>query len=164
MQNLEESLTLLHEISDVDGTILVLAGMARVHLAKGNVYQALTTFHTSLIQNRQVGDKTEMANCLEGIAQALGTPARHSPLSVDRIRLAVQLLAAANQLRVTVGIPRSGAQSAEYERMTAQLRGQLSEIDFLAEWKRGVEMTPEQAVEFALFHISQISATTNVVA
>jgi hypothetical protein len=162
MEVLEESLALLHEISDVHGTVIALVSKARVHLAKGNAYQALATFHASLMQNQQVGDKTEIANSLEGIAEALGALARRSPFSEDKIRLAVQLLAAADRLRATVGAPRSAAERAEHDRITAQLRSQLPESDFLMERKCGAEMTTEQAVEFALLHVSQISTATDV--
>jgi predicted ATPase/transcriptional regulator with XRE-family HTH domain len=162
MEVLEESLALLHEIGDVHGLVVTLASIARVHLAKGNVDQALATFHTSLMQNQRVGDKTEMANSLEGIAETLGAPARHSREAEDEIRLAVRLLAAAGQLRARVGAPRSAAECAEYDRITAQLRSQLSESDFLMEWKRGTEMTTEQAVEIALYHLSQNSTAIDV--
>lgn len=164
MEVLEESLALLNEVHDIHSTLITLASIARVHLAKGNVYQALTTFHTSLMQNQQVGDKTEMANSLEGIAEALGAPTKDSPFSEDRVRLAARLLAAADRLRVTVGAPRSAAESAECDRVTAHLQNQLSEPEFSMEWKRGAEMTTEQAVEFALFHVSQISAATDDIA
>jgi tetratricopeptide (TPR) repeat protein len=162
MQALEESLSLLHEIGDVHGLVITLASIARVHLAKGSVDQALATFHASLMQNQQVGDKTEIANSLEGIAEALGAPARRSPLSEEDIQLAVWLLAAADRLRATVGAPRSAAERAEHDRITAQLQSQLPESDFLMKWKCGAEMTTEQAVEFALLHVSQISAATDV--
>ncbi|HLO16291.1 MAG TPA: hypothetical protein VK206_15770, partial [Anaerolineales bacterium] len=79
----------------------------------------------------------------------------------DGIQLAVRLLAAADRLRATVGAPRSAAEHAEYDRITDQLRDQLSESGFLMEWKRGTEMTTEQAVECALVHLSQFLAASD---
>ena len=48
--------------------MITLGSIARVHMAKEEVDQALVMFQTSLTQNREVGDKTEIATDLEGIA------------------------------------------------------------------------------------------------
>jgi hypothetical protein len=105
-----------------------------------------------------VGDKTELASSLEGIAETLASAAafamrgsaKTSPSAEDGIQLAVRLLAAADRLRSAVGAPRSAAERAEVEQIIVQLHSQLPEPDFTMEWKRGGEMTAEQAVEAAL--------------
>jgi tetratricopeptide (TPR) repeat protein len=150
MEVLEESLAILQEIGDVHGTLITLASIGRVHLAKGNAEQALAAFHASLMLNQQVGDIAETINSLEGIAEGLGMFARRSPLPQGRIRQAVRLLSAADRLRSSAGAPCSAAERAEYDRITALLRSQLLESDFELEWKRGAEMTTQQAAEFAL--------------
>jgi len=157
MEVLEESLALFREIGDVQGLVIALDSFARVHLAKGNTSQALAAFHESLTQNQKVGNMTELASSLEGIAEALEVSARHSPLSGDRVQLAVRLLAAADRVRTTSGACRLPVECAEYERITAQLRSQCAEPNFSMEWIRGGEMTTEQSVEFALIYLSQIS-------
>jgi predicted ATPase/transcriptional regulator with XRE-family HTH domain len=158
MEVLEESLALGREIGDVQSLVIVLASIARVHLAMGNASLALAEFHESLTQNQQVGDMNTLAACLEGIAEALELSARHSPLPEDCIRLAIRLLAAADRVLTASGASHSPAESAENERIIAQLRSQCTEPDFSLEWKRGIDMTTEQVVEFTLTYLSQRSS------
>jgi tetratricopeptide (TPR) repeat protein len=157
MQMLETSLAILQEVGDMHGTAVTLGSLARVHLAKGEADAALARFHAGLKRNRAVGDKTEMASDLEGIAEALRVRAAQSAVPEEEIRLAVRFLGAATQMRALVGAPRSAAECAEYEKVIAQLRGQLPESDVQAELKRGAGMTIEETLEVALFHLSQFS-------
>ena len=160
-QVLEESLAILHETHDAHGTVITLGSLARVQMAKGDVNQAMNTFHTCLSQNREVGDKTEIATDLEGIADVLGVHARRSKKPEEEIRLAVRLLAAAGQLRASIGAPRSAAEQVEFERITTQLKAPLTSNDFALELECGAAMTAEQAVEEALNYLSQIQKSTH---
>lgn len=50
---------------------------------------------------------------------------------------------------------------AEFALMFAQLRGQLSETEFLRELKRGAEMVTKRVIEEALHHLSRIPHMVN---
>jgi hypothetical protein len=143
---LGQSLAILNEIRDMQGIAITLASMARVHLARGNITQALATFRSSLLQNYEIGNKIEIATDLEGIAEALSVDIEQ-PGGHHAFHLAIRLLAVADHLRLTAGTPRSAAEHAEFQHVIAQLRSQLPENAFETEFKIGWLMTIKQAVE-----------------
>ena len=69
----------------------------------------------------------------------------------ERYERAVQLLAAAETLRVRIGAPARA--NKHRKKMTAaltRLRAQLGDIVFELEWSKGATMTTEQAIALAL--------------
>ena len=67
-----------------------------------------------------------------------------------RYERAVQLLAAAETLRVRLGAPVEQINQATNEDALARLRAQLGDTVFDLEWARGATMTTEQAIALAL--------------
>ena len=67
-----------------------------------------------------------------------------------RYEQAVQLLAAANALRVRIGAPLEQINRKETEKALARLRAQLGDVVFELEWAKGATMTTEQAIALAL--------------
>jgi tetratricopeptide (TPR) repeat protein len=67
-----------------------------------------------------------------------------------RYERAVQLLAAAETLRVRIGAPVEQINQKENEAALTRLRAQLGEVVFELEWSKGVHMTTEQAIALAL--------------
>jgi hypothetical protein len=67
-----------------------------------------------------------------------------------RYERAVQLLAAAETLRVRIGAPVEQINQKENEDALTRLRAQLGDVVFELEWAKGVHMTTEQAIALAL--------------
>ena len=67
-----------------------------------------------------------------------------------RYEYAVQLLAAAEALRVRIGAPVDQIDKKEGEDALTRLRTQLGDVVFELEWAKGVHMTTEQAIAVAL--------------
>ncbi len=63
---------------------------------------------------------------------------------------AVQLLAAAETLRVRIGAPVEQINQKENEDALTRLRTQLGDALFELEWAKGATMTAEQAIALAL--------------
>ncbi len=67
-----------------------------------------------------------------------------------RYERAVQLLAAAETLRVHIGAPVEQVNQKENEDALTRLRAQLGDVMFELEWSKGATMTTEQAIALAL--------------
>ncbi len=67
-----------------------------------------------------------------------------------RYEYAVQLLAAAETLRVRIGAPVEQINQKENVEALARLRAQLGEVVFELEWAKGATLTTEQAIALAL--------------
>jgi tetratricopeptide (TPR) repeat protein len=67
-----------------------------------------------------------------------------------RYEHAVQLLAAAESLRVRIGAPVEQIKQKDYEDTLTSLRAQLGDTVFKLEWAKGVAMTTDQAITLAL--------------
>jgi hypothetical protein len=67
-----------------------------------------------------------------------------------RYEHAVQLLAAAETLRVRIGAPIEKINQKENEDALTRLRAQLGDVVFEFAWAKGATMTTKQAIELAL--------------
>jgi len=149
-QVLEESLSIFREARSKQDIAITLASLARVDLATGHIDRAVVALVESLTLNREVGDKTALADNLEGLAAAICAQADRPQALDANIRAAVRWIAAADRLRGAIGSPRSPAECAEFDRVVAQLRDQLTPDTFRVEWHHGETMSAQQAVEEAL--------------
>jgi hypothetical protein len=68
----------------------------------------------------------------------------------ERYERAVQLLAAADTLRVRIGAPLDKINQKENEDAWSRLRAQLGNVVFELAWAKGATMTTEQAIALAL--------------
>jgi hypothetical protein len=70
--------------------------------------------------------------------------------SEARYEQAVQLLAAAETLRIRIGAPVEQINQKENEAALNRLRDQLGDVGFELEWAKGAHLTTEQAIALAL--------------
>jgi DNA-binding CsgD family transcriptional regulator len=90
-----------------------------------------------------LGDKASIAECLEGLAAAVGAWKGGQP------ERAARLFGAADALRNVVGAPLSAASRPEYERNLNTARSLIHEVAFAEAWAEGRAMTLEQALALA---------------
>ena len=81
---------------------------------RGQHAEALALYAASIGFFRDLGELWSVANCLEGIAEALG--------GLGRAEAAARLFGAAAALRRTIGAPMLPADCADYERAVAAVR------------------------------------------
>ncbi len=87
---------------------------------------------------REVGDKLNIASCLQGLASVAAAQ--------GYLMWAARLWGAAEALRESIGAPVPPVYRTDYEQAVATARTQLGEKAFAAAWAQGRTMTPEQAV------------------
>jgi len=95
-----------------------------------------------LVLSRTIGDKQNIAYCLEGMARVANVQGR-----ADR---AVLLYGAAATLRVAIGAPLPPTDRAAYEPNVAILPTTMGETHFAAAWAAGAALSLEQAIDLAL--------------
>jgi predicted ATPase/class 3 adenylate cyclase len=141
----EESLALHRDApgrGDPWASALALAGLGNVARAQGDSGRAMACYAQSLAASRELGDREEIARCLEDVAALAGAQARP--------RRAARLLGAAVAIREEIGTPVAPFEREAYERQVAALRSTLGVRDFATAWASGRAMSLEQAVADAL--------------
>jgi tetratricopeptide (TPR) repeat protein len=121
---------------------VTLFDLGQVSLAADDSRAARGFYRDSLTTSARLGDRSMVANVLEGLAGVgvfQGHPER-----------AAQLLGAAEALRKAINAPIQPADLPLYERTVTAGRAALGERDFVAAWNEGVEMALEDAIAIAL--------------
>jgi predicted ATPase len=121
---------------------VTLFDLGQVSLAADDSRAARGFYRDSLATSARLGDRSMVANVLEGLAGVgvfQGHPER-----------AAQLLGAAEALRKAINAPIQPADLPLYERTVTAGRAALGETDFVAAWNEGVEMALEDAIALAL--------------
>ena len=111
-------------------------------LRQGDGARAAAIYKESLALAAEVGSKSTVAVCLEGLAEVAlthGQPAR-----------AARLWGAAEALREAIGLSMTDLARAGYEERIAAVRSQVDETIWEKTWAEGRVMMPEEAVEYAL--------------
>jgi hypothetical protein len=67
-----------------------------------------------------------------------------------QIRHAARMWGAAEVLRESIGAPLPANERPEYNRQVTAARSRLEEAAWLEAWAKGQDMTPEEAVAYAL--------------
>jgi tetratricopeptide (TPR) repeat protein len=124
------------------GVATATQNLGGVALELGDYARARALFCDSLRIRRDLGLQRGYAYSFEFIADV--------NLIEKRYDRAVQLLAAAETLRVRIGAPVEQINQTANEDALARLRAQLGDIVFELEWARGATMTTEQAIALAL--------------
>jgi non-specific serine/threonine protein kinase len=138
----EQSASALHEIRDRNFLAYVVRRLGQLAWTCGEFDKASLLCHESLAINQELGDERGMIASLSafaGIATARRSPPR-----------AVQLFGAVETLLRSKNIRLVYMDRLERERNLSVLADQLSPAAWDKAWKRGISMTREQAVEFAL--------------
>ena len=108
----------------------------------GDYVRARALFCDSLRIRRQLGLQRGYAYSFEFIADV--------DVIEERFESAVQLLAAAETLRIRIGAPVEQINQKANEDALMALRAQLGDTVFELEWAKGATMTTEQAITLAL--------------
>ena len=140
----EEALGLFRELENLQGAAFCLGSIGFLVLGKGDPAHAATIFEKALQTLRVLRDVVGIFHCLLGagsVASLRGEPDR-----------AARLWGAAEALGETAAIPvipmiRS---HHEYEDHLARARSLLTEEAWLQAWAEGRDLSPEQAIEYAL--------------
>ena len=122
---------------------LRILGILALH--RGECEQAAAFYKESLTLSREVGDRQGTEEGLEGLAGVASAGGYYDQ--------AVILFGAAEALRIALGLHRPPLDQADYERRVASTRAALEPTVFEAAWARGTEMSPEQAIEYAMMSV-----------
>ena len=103
---------------------------------------ARALYAESLALCQEMGDKINMVCNLSGLAAVVAH-------ATDLSR-AARLAAAAETLRLSVGVTREPVEGRIYEQAVASARAGLSEAAFKAAWVEGEQMSLNEAISYAL--------------
>jgi predicted ATPase/two-component SAPR family response regulator len=138
----EEALSLSRETGHRHSGYLSLRNLAL--MTRGNHLRAAELYAEALGLAVELGDKADIAYCLEGLAGVA--------TSRGDLERATSLFGASEALLETVGTPLypHAQDRSSIERTLRVLRSRLGETAFAAAWEDGRLMAPEQAVAYAL--------------
>jgi tetratricopeptide (TPR) repeat protein len=124
------------------GVALAIQNLGGVAYKLGDYARARALFYDSLRIRHDLGLQRGYAYSFEFIADVDEIDKRYER--------AVQLLAAAETLRVRIGAPVEQINQKENEAALTRLRAQLGDVVFELEWSKGEHLTTEQAIALAL--------------
>jgi predicted ATPase/DNA-binding SARP family transcriptional activator len=124
------------------GVALAIQNLGGAAYKLGDYARARANFCDSLRIRHDLGLQRGYAYSFEFIADVDEIEKRYGQ--------AVQLLAAAETLRVRIGAPIEQINQKENDAALTRLRAQLGDVVFELEWAKGVHMTTEQAIALAL--------------
>jgi ATP/maltotriose-dependent transcriptional regulator MalT len=133
----EQSLALYREMGDRQRIARSRSGLAKAVAMQGDLATARALYEESLVL-AGVGHKLNIASGLEGLADVIA--AQGEPT------WAARLWGAAEALRDIMGAPIPHVGRPAYEQAVTAARTQLGEDAFMAAWREGRSMTPEQAL------------------
>ena len=138
----KRSVNLIAKIYILLWTEYVLQLKTELHFDLGDYARARALFCDALRIRRDLGLQRDYAYSFEFIADVNEMEKRYED--------AVQLLAAADTLRVRIGAPVEQVNQEENENALTRLRAQLGDVVFELAWSKGATMTTEQAIALAL--------------
>jgi tetratricopeptide (TPR) repeat protein len=153
---LNEGFAHAKELRDTWSMSLALSNLGRVQLHTGDFERAQALFSEGLALARDRGDKRVAAECLQGIAAALGAQGQPST--------GARLFGAAEALLETIGATPSPAEEAINERFVPPVRDAQGEDAFSADWAAGRATSQEDAIALALAARSGASAPSGALA
>ena len=127
------------------GTYITLYNLAQVALSRGDHDGAVSLFEEGIALSEEVGDRANLAYCLEGLATVAGVRGEEER--------SARLIGAAEGLHEAVGVPvyvYYEPDRSVYERTVAAVRSQMGEEAFEEARAHGRAMSFEQAVAYAL--------------
>jgi len=125
------------------GIGLVQINLARLARDRGEHTQATELYRESLALRVEHGGLIGIGSCLRGLASIAA--------ACDHPERATRLYSAADALSEAIGAPLPPPARARYELTLATLRVVLGDERFASVWSEGCALTPEQAVELALW-------------
>jgi predicted ATPase/DNA-binding SARP family transcriptional activator len=123
------------------GIAIGLSNLGATRLEQDRPEEARTCFRQSLGLFQKLGDLEGIAGCLEGLAAAA--------VRRGQAERAVQLSAAAENLRRQINAPLAATERHRYERTLASAQELLGEPRFTQNWTAGSQLSVEQAISLA---------------
>jgi non-specific serine/threonine protein kinase len=138
------ALELAREIGAKDASFVALSTLTAVARAEGDVEETALHSEEGLRLSAEVGDRTNLAYCLEGMAEY----AAYSGNLARAARLwgAAEAILADTEVIVYVNTP----DRSYHARQVSAARSQADAAEWQRAWSEGSEMTPDQAVSYAL--------------
>jgi predicted ATPase/predicted Ser/Thr protein kinase len=144
---LQEGLSLAKELHDTWTMSLALIYLGRVALqGNGDVDEASALFGEALALAKERGDKRVAAECLQGLAAALGVRGESE--------LAARLFGSAEALLDSIGATPSAAEVATTERFVPFARDPLGDEQFERARAAGAALSADDAIGLALGNVS----------
>jgi predicted ATPase/DNA-binding SARP family transcriptional activator len=141
-QALEECRDIYQSLGYRRGVALATQNLGHNAEVLGDYGRARECYREALRIRRDLGLPRGYAYSFEHLADIAEIEKRHEQ--------AVQLLAAADSLRVRLGAPVEQVNQQANEDALTRLRAQLGDVVFELEWAKGATMTTEQAISLAL--------------
>ena len=138
----EQGLALFRAEGDKAHIAWGLEGLAGTAYLAQNYAEALDFHLESLKCKADVMDKLGLAYSLEGLAQVTA--------AMKPSKRAAVLWGAANDLRESMNVPLEPSRENMYTSLIPMTRSQIGEEAFDQAWKKGKDMTVQEAIEFAL--------------
>jgi predicted ATPase/class 3 adenylate cyclase len=138
----KESLQLAKQSSGRRWSSLALHNLGLVALRRRDYARAREHLLNALRTRAELGDKVDISYSLEGLAE----------LNVfeGKFGHAVRMLASAEALRASLGVPLECAEQDSHDELVKSLQTKLSSEDFKLEWEAGQRATVSIAVTHAL--------------
>ena len=143
----EESLPLWEALGDAGGSLMSLGNLAGVALEQGHTEEAAALLGRCLRILVPLGDQDSLICIVEWVAELA---ARRG-----RAERAARLWAAANAIRLRVGVPPSPTEKARLQEDQDKVRSCLGTAGWVAAWAAGRAMTTEEAIAEALAETGQ---------
>jgi non-specific serine/threonine protein kinase len=141
-QALEECRDIYQSLGYRRGVALATQNLGRIAEALGDYGRARECYREALRTRHDLGLPRGYAYSFEHLADIAEIEKRYEH--------AVQLLAAADTLRVRLGAPVDQVSQQANEDALTRLHAQLGDVVFRLEWAKGATMTTEQAIALAL--------------
>jgi non-specific serine/threonine protein kinase len=138
----EEAISYLREIHNVNMMTYPLRRLGYLVLGERDFDRAVELFSESLQINHELGHFQGQVACLVGFAA--------TNMARKDMEKAAVLIGCVENLLDRIGVPLFYADTVEYKRCTAQLKGMLDEVAFHSARSKDTAMTLERAIEFAL--------------
>jgi hypothetical protein len=142
---LEERVALARRRGDRRAIVLSLSNLAACEYAQRHLAQAQTLWTESLTLYRELGGTWRDAVAFEGVEGLAEIAATQG-----QARRAVQLFAAAEALRATVGVPRPRHMQTAYDDAQAAAQKALGPTEIATARAEGAALTLEQVAAAAL--------------
>ena len=137
-----EAYKLFQTLEDSEGMALALVNQGFAALSEHEPERALVFLRKALLRLVELEFRDVIGYCFEGLAAVLSL--------TGQAGAATRLLGAAEALRDSLGVSLAPTERETHEETKTALRGALGENDFSAEWRRGRELTLDEAVAYAL--------------
>lgn len=148
----KESLEIYRELHYVGGLLSLLFELGCIVLGQEDDQQAATLFTEALVLAQKTDDQNTLAHALAGLGGVAGAR--------GRFEQAVLLLGASESIFNALGVEIFSLfhhRLPDYNRWVENARSQLDESTFKAVWAKGMAMSTEDSIKYALDESNELS-------